>query len=145
MPVGGNMKEGSSDAESPSNSNGLNVGTVIRAYVGFTTPPKVKRFIVVGLHDNGTQASIVLINSEVHGTLFNSDYLKDNHVVDITDIKEKIISDPTIVIGSVDKDDLADVIRTIKGSILIKPRIKSTYGINNYNLDNEEGLKEAAE
>jgi hypothetical protein len=49
----------------------IKVGAVIRKFVTNTTPPKEKRFIVVGLSDDSIALAVVYINTEINPFIAN--------------------------------------------------------------------------
>jgi hypothetical protein len=137
---------------------GIIIGTVIRAHVDFTNPPKIKRFIVIGFNDDNITLASVLINSELnlnvnynkelqaHQIPLDSEgkeYLLNDSFVDcseIHNIEKQIIEDslkknPEIAIGSVEKNDIDNIIRTIIESDIIKGKYKRKCGLFNYKFD----------
>lgn len=134
---------------------GIVLGMVIRAFVNFTNPPKEKRFIVVGFHQDKLNMASVLINSEINfkvnyspelanqHLLFVSEgrtYLtKDSyidcseiHTIDLEEINQKINDKPEIIIGSVEKSDLDEIMKMLANSPVIKGKIKKRCGIYDY-------------
>jgi hypothetical protein len=134
---------------------GLKIGTVIKAMVYSTTPPKEKRFIIVGFNEDSISLASVLINSNInlrvnyceelvsqHISLLaeNRSYLThDSHVdcsgyhpMDISELNEKIDSNPTIIIGEVDKTDLDLIMYTLVNSDFIKGKYKKKFGFYEY-------------
>ena len=134
---------------------GIAVGAVLRISVDFTNPPKEKRLIVVGLHEDNIHFAAVLINSEINFKInfsedmiacqyeikkANKEYLTHDSFVDCTElfkidlstIKKKIEGNPNLVIGHVEKEDLNGIIQTIIDSKTIKGKIKKRSGIFNY-------------
>ena len=134
---------------------GIAVGTVLRAFVNFTTPPKEKRFIVVGFHEDEIHLASVLINSDINfninfGTEMiacqyeikkgDREYLEHDsfvdcselHNIDLSEINSKIDKDPDMVIGHVEKEDLDGIMKTIQSSKTIKGKIKKKCGVYDY-------------
>lgn len=140
---------------------GIIVGTVIRAFVHFTNPPKEKRFIVVGFHEDKINLSSVLINSEINLNVnytqelayehlffkqIEREYLSHDsyidcseiHSIDISDINKKIDENPSIIIGQVSKSDLDRIMKQIIDSEVVKGKIKRRCGIFDYKFKNEQ-------
>ena len=134
--------------------NGLQIGVVIRKHVNFTTPPKTKRFIIVGFYNN--HYALVLINSEINSLFNYNEILKSQHIelecdnreylikdsfvdcsslhhpFEIKVLEREIDEDPDIVIGTVDKNDLNLIIDTLKNSDIIKGKFKKRFGFYDY-------------
>ncbi|MET7258021.1 hypothetical protein [Dyadobacter fermentans] len=127
------------------------IGTVLRMMVKDTTPPKVKRFIIVGESADSLTLASVYINTELNMTVnYNldlrcqhlefpadgRDYLDHTSFVDCSKLKiiERaelcaiIQNRPTIVIGKLDQQDFEMVRRQITCSTTIKGKIKKRYG-----------------
>lgn len=126
---------------------GIQIGTVIRAFVNTTNPPKIKRFVVVGFKNDKISLASVLINSEVNikynfhqelvcqHLLFESEnrpYLsKDSyvdcseiHTLSVSELNDKLDKDPSIAIGVVEKEDLDLIMKTLVNSDFIKGKHK---------------------
>ncbi len=138
---------------------GIIVGTVLRAFVPSTHPPKEKRFVVVGFKDDEIHLAAVLINSKINFKVnFNDEliahqiplnlqgreYLTHDSYVDCSEIfsiniqavNEKIEDGPESVIkGHMSKNDLHRVINTLVNSDLIKGKLKKKFGLFDYPLD----------
>ncbi|HOX82232.1 MAG TPA: hypothetical protein PLJ60_05435 [Chryseolinea sp.] len=61
-------------------SQNLKVGSVLRALVTDTTPPKIKRFIVIGLSADKLALGTIYINTEINPNVFQSAELKNLHI-----------------------------------------------------------------
>lgn len=156
MSLGGHLSN--KDKKSLFLPNGVVIGTVIRAFVTVTNPPKEKRFIVVGFHENKIDLASVLINTDInptfnynselvlHHLLFesqNREYLDYDSYVDCSDIKHlnreeinrKINKNPSIVIGHVQKQDMDKIMLQILHSRIIKGKVKRRCGIFDYEFD----------
>jgi hypothetical protein len=139
---------------------GLVIGTVIRAFVKFTKPPKIKRFVVIGFHDNKVNLAALLINSEVNEIINYNKELKSHHLpliandceyldkdsfIDCTEIQyleldalnNKIREKPEIIIGEMNKSDMDKVMRKVIDSPLIKGKHKNKCGCYNYKFDEQ--------
>jgi len=134
---------------------GLVIGTVIRAFVDFTNPPKEKRFIVVGFYDDKVNLAVVLVNTDVN-TLVNfnqllqshhikleskgREYLTHDSYVDCTElhkmeiqpIEDSINAKPEICIGSLNKEDLDLIMKKLIDSDFIKGKYKKKCGFFDY-------------
>jgi len=143
--------------------DGLKIGMVLRAFVNFTNPPKEKRFVIVGFKDDSISVASVLINTNVNLNINYNQELQSQHLffenedrtylthdsyidcsciheLSLSEINEKVDVDPTIVIGSVEKDDLNIIMNTLVDSDFIKGKHKKRYGFYEYNFDNEQDL-----
>ncbi len=137
---------------------GLVVGTVIRAFVNFTNPPKEKRFIVVGFYEDNVNTSVILINTDINLNINYNQELRLEHIhlesegreylthdcyVDCTElhpiptkkIQDSINSNPEICIGKLNKEDLDRVIKKLIDSELIKGKYKRKIGLFEYKFD----------
>ena len=54
------------------------IGTVIKAFLANTNPPKEKRFIIVGESYDHLFLACVFINSEINENVFRTETLKKN-------------------------------------------------------------------
>lgn len=128
----------------------LPVGTVIRAHVVDTNPPKVKRFVIVGYYQS--EAITVYFNSTVNEFYNYSTELQDLHLpfdpdasrpyiahkcfCDCSQLKKKnsaelhaaIQNNPGLNIGRLSDDDWAMVKAKLAGSPNIKGTFKNRYG-----------------
>jgi len=125
-------------------NNNLKVGTVLRIPVSFTTPPKVKRLVVVGFDSENIALASVLTNSEINPNKFptqkmkdlhleldgnNRDYLDHTSYVDCSQIRETMLmEDPAICIGELDTADLTNVVDKIKTAYTISNNVKKKFG-----------------
>ena len=130
----------------------VTVGSVLKLHVKDTNPPKVKRFIVIGITSDKISLATLYINSDLNTSVNwskelqdlqieykadNRDYLDDDSFVDcskfnIKDTKEieKMIEDrPDACLGNISDIDLAQLIETIKGCNTIKGKHKKRFGI----------------
>lgn len=58
----------------------LQKGSVIKMHVDDTTPPKVKRFIIIGITKDEVTLGAVYINSEINPNIFRNKSLRDLHL-----------------------------------------------------------------
>jgi hypothetical protein len=130
----------------------FNVGAVLRYHVDFTTPPKIKRFVIVGFDQQKIALASVLINSEINPNIFptpelkalhleleatNRDYLEHTSYVDCSQIieqevmtlKELLADDPSIHLGELDSKDLAVLLEKIRTAGTIPAKIKKKFGL----------------
>jgi len=129
-------------------------GTVLRAKVQDTNPPKEKIFVIVGINSDSTILATVYINSEINPNIFKSDKLKSLHhrlsktgrsyldhdsfidcskVVqkNLEEVKNLIVSNPLVVVGVLSTTDLLMVTSAIQNAFTIDERIKRKFGLNN--------------
>ena len=127
-------------------------GSVIRVFVKDTTPPKIKRFVVVGFSQDKVLLGTVFINSEINPNIFRTDELRNLHVpldaqihdfidhdcfVDCSSIKEhsfdeikQLLShDPECSKGIVPENTMKEIIQTIKSAITISPSQKRKFDL----------------
>jgi len=121
----------------------IRVGSVLKLFQTNTTPPKEKRFIIVGITEDSFSLATVYINTSINKNVNYSKelkslqlgleatcerpYLDHNSFVDCSQIYEKnyqqifnaILKRPEAVIGSVSHLDLKE----IKGKLLSSPKI----------------------
>jgi len=130
----------------------LEVGSVLKLYVKDTTPPKEKRFIIVGEKIDGLCLATVYINSDINEKINYTPELKELHLpfqargrayldhdsfVDCSEfvIRERneiefaIKNRPGVVIGKLCDMDLATVKNKIINSPKIKGKDKKRYGL----------------
>lgn len=55
-------------------------GSVFRAFTKDTNPPKIKRFVILGLDKGSVCVGVLYINTEINTKKFPSDYLKSLHM-----------------------------------------------------------------
>lgn len=130
----------------------LKVGTVLKLFVYDTTPPKEKRFIVIGFSPDKLSLASLYINSEINTSInwsieqqalqleltsLTREYLDWTSYVDcskfiikdLTEIQKSIESRPDAIIGELSKEDLELIVTTIKHSPTINGKFKKRYGI----------------
>ena len=130
----------------------LTVGTVIRKFAEDTTPPKKKRFIIIGIDRDRVKIGTVYINSDINFNIFRSEDLKRLHIkirsaknefiehdsyVNCSEIFEKdykevfeyITKYPKEVLGKADEIDMINILTTIKTAKTIEPKKKKRYGL----------------
>ena len=132
--------------------NNLVAGAIIRAWVDNTTPPKIKRFIVIGVSQDKILLGVVYINSEINPNVFPTQELRDLHLkltagtrdylthdsyVDCSrifqlerdSISRLLHDDPACHLGTIAKDDLQQIKKIIKGSRTVSVRVKKMFGL----------------
>jgi hypothetical protein len=62
----------------------LEKGTVLRMFIDDTDPPKIKRFIVLGLHENKIALGTLFINSEINKNI--------NYSTELQSLQDKLES-----------------------------------------------------
>lgn len=130
----------------------LKVGSVFRVFDNSTTPPKIKRFIVVGVSDDKVIFATVFINTDINPHLFPTQelknlhlpldaagrvYLEHNSFADCSQILEKPVAeiqkayekDMTSHLGDLSDEDLKAVKKIIKETRTISIRKKKQYGL----------------
>jgi hypothetical protein len=135
----------------------LKVGSVLKLYVNDTTPPKEKRFIVIGVSQDKLSLASLYINSEINTAInwsaeqqalqleFTSEgreYLDWTSYIDCSkfnyrdtkEIQQAIEARPDAIIGELNAQDLELIITTIKHAPTINGKFKKRYGIFNHNF-----------
>ena len=130
----------------------LKIGSVIKADVKDTTPPKTKRFIIVGIDNANILLATVYINSEINPNIFNTRYLKDlqynlekkdreyldhDSYVDCSNLKIKKVDEiirilknsPLAYLGELNDEDLNMVKEKIKNSRTISIKEKKDFNL----------------
>lgn len=135
----------------------LKVGSVLKLFVNDTTPPKEKRFIVIGLSEDKLSLASLYINSEINTsinwsteqqalqlefTVNGREYLNRTSYIDCSkfnyrdtkEIEQAIEDRPDAIIGELDEQDLELIITTIRYAPTINGKHKKKYGIFNHNI-----------
>jgi hypothetical protein len=130
----------------------LVAGAIIRAWVDNTTPPKIKRFIVIGVSQDKVLLGVVYINSEINPHVFPSQELRDLHLklavetrdylthdsfvdcsrifqLDRGSISKLLHHDPACHLGTIGKEDLSQIRKIIRGSRTVSVRVKKMFGL----------------
>ena len=133
-------------------SRNLKIGSVLRLRVKDTTPPKIKRFIVIGKTIDGLSLASVYINSKINLKVNwsiemqnlqiplkgnDNDFLDNDSFVDCSklifrdtnEISAIIQNNPQAAKGELKKKDLELILETLRNSITIKGKYKKRYGL----------------
>jgi hypothetical protein len=133
----------------------LKVGSVLKLFVNDTTPPKEKRFIVIGLSEDKLSLASLYINSEINTsinwsteqqalqlvfTVNGREYLNRTSYIDCSkfnyrdtkEIEQALEDRPDAIIGELSSQDLELIITTIKLASTINGKYKKRYGIFNH-------------
>jgi len=133
-------------------SNQLKVGSVLRYHVDNTTPPKIKRMVIVGFDREVVFFVYVFINSDINPNMFPTPVLRDLHIeldpkgrtyldhnsfVDCSKIREDNVEyikslltiDSNIHIGNLSEDDCSNVLEKIRTAKTISVAQKRKYGL----------------
>ncbi len=142
----------SSKPSSISSLENIEVGQVLKMHVQDTTPPKEKRFIVIGFSPDETLLATVYINSNINERInwsaeqqalqveFNSDgrnYLNKKSYIDCSKLTERktedigsvIDSNPEAIIGYLSEADYERIAEAIRSAPTIKGKYKKKYGL----------------
>lgn len=132
-------------------NNNLKIGAVIIRHETLTTPPKIKRSIIVGFSRDKAILASIFINSEINPNLFPTEESKELHLelnaIDrpylthtsyadcsrlhehsIEDIKSSMVSNPASHLGELCESDLFKILGKIKSAKTISVRKKKEYG-----------------
>ncbi|MCW5910350.1 MAG: hypothetical protein KIT62_04710 [Cyclobacteriaceae bacterium] len=130
----------------------IRIGSVIKTFVTDTTPPKIKRFVILGISVDKLAIGTLYINSAINPNLFptpelknlhlklekqSRDYLDHDSFLDCSKIYEKeyedllavLQNDTSCLIGQLSSDDLILVKRTVKEARTIPLRTKKKFGL----------------
>lgn len=131
----------------------LKIGAVIRRYETTTTPPKIKRSIIVGLNVDKVVLAYIFINSEVNPNLFPTQDLKDLHLAlaatndrpylshnsfadcsqlheeNVESIKDLITNDAEAHLGELSENDLSTILTKIKTAKTISKNKKRKFNL----------------
>lgn len=130
----------------------LKKGAVLRTTVDFTNPPKIKRFLIVGLNKENGNVGVIVFNSEINLNIHHAEalrnlqleftadgkeYLDRNSFLDCSKIYElmagsllkKMVDDIGSDLGEMAEDDLIIVFERLKNAKTIPAKIKRRYGI----------------
>lgn len=121
----------------------LIVGAVLRAYVTVTEPPKIKRFVIIGIDDESKLAAVVLINTnkpalptlapyQYETVAEEREYLDHDCFVDCSriypfdfeELRNLILRSPEIILGHVNTFDRNEIRKLAGKSRLIAPADK---------------------
>lgn len=131
----------------------LEVGNVIKCFTSHTNPPKEKRFVILGVNENGDYVGFVFINTNVNFNIINSqelldlqypvknksnDYLDHDSFIDCSELfefdrqtlYELLIKEPERALGKVSPEDLEILFGLVKSSPIIEPKILKKYKLN---------------
>ncbi len=148
-PLGDSFPEGFKKRFAQTN---LKVGSVIKAFVTDTNPPKTKRFIVIGISADKLAVGTLYVNSEINPNLFKTeelrnlhlklqahgrDYLSHDSFADCSKVYEKdfddllsvLEDDASNLLGELNTEDLKSVKQKVKEARTIAVRIKKKYGL----------------
>lgn len=130
----------------------LQVGKVLKCFVDFTTPPKEKRFIILGINEAQELLGVVLINSDINFKVMNTPaleslqyelksinnvFLEHDSFVDCAQIqkisqekvKEAIQNDMQNILGEVKQQDLINIITLVQNAETISPKMLKIFGL----------------
>ncbi len=136
----------------------LKIGMVLKLYVKDTTPPKEKRFIILGFTEDRISLASAYINTEINPNINWAIELKEQHVffdktgrpylshasfVDCSklifrttaEIQAAINNRPDAVLGELSSIDLRILVNKVINSITIKGKQKRKYGFFDFESD----------
>lgn len=131
----------------------LEIGNVIKCFISHTNPPKEKRFVILGINDEGNYVGSVFINTNVNFNIINSqellelqypiknqanDYLDHDSFIDCSELFEfdrqslydLLMKEPERALGKVLPEDLEKLFTLVKSSPIIEPKILKKYKLN---------------
>lgn len=127
-------------------------GAVFRFHVGYTNPPKIKRFIIIGITKDSKNVGFVFINSKINKQIFHTKHLQNLHLhftannmpffdydsfVDCSKIysikmdvfKTKFLIDTNTYLSQLFPSDLSLIVNTIRSAKTISIDEKKQYNI----------------
>lgn len=130
----------------------LSIGSVIKCFTTHTNPPKEKRFVILGVNDAGDFIGSVFINTNVNFKVMNSQELRDlqhpvkNQANDYLDhdsyidcsalfefsrqiVFELLMREPERALGTVTPDDLKTLLKLVKTSPTIEPKVLKKFNL----------------
>ena len=132
----------------------LKEGAVFRLHVPHTSPPKTKRFVIIGINKSINSLAFIFINSIINPNVIKSqhlqslqlpmdasgrDYIESDSYLDcsrlyewsILSLKEKCTSNTKAHLGQISDVDLADAKQLTASARTIVRRLKKRYGLLN--------------
>ena len=132
----------------------IKAGAVFCMRVEHTTPPKLKRFIVIGFNEDRTLVGFLFINSEINPRLFPSPHLKSLHLplcaedcsyvdhdsfldcsrlyeMNFQTLKEKCVADIGIYLGEATATDFEKIINLTASATTIETKKKRKFNLLN--------------
>ena len=130
----------------------LKIGAVIRITVPDTTPPKIKRLVIVGIGDSKEKLISIFINSDINPSILNTPELQQlqhklekekcpflDHAsyADCSKVKERDYSeihkllkgDTSTHLGQLNNEDLKAIKALLKSAKTIPVRTKKAYSL----------------
>ncbi len=131
----------------------LKAGSVLRALVTETNPPKIKRFIVVSLSADKIMLATLFINSQINLNMFTTEELKrlqvrlektaERSYIDfdsfadcskiyereVSAVIESIIKDTGMLLGQIGPADLDVLKQTVRSARTVSLSLKKKYGL----------------
>lgn len=127
-------------------------GSVFRLFSNDTNPPKIKRFVVLGIDSTSICVGILYINSEINVNIFPTEYLKSLHLpiqakecafldhdsfldcshiyeIPFEKLKQEFLKSSDIFFGNLGDDDLAKAMQIVASAKTISPKNKKKYNI----------------
>ena len=127
-------------------------GSVLRIYASSTTPPKIKRIVILAITDDNICVGYLFVNSEINPNCFPTPELRRLHLplqtvgrtyldhdsyLDCSDVKEipfnelkEILSnDPQKHIGKLSDSDFKQATELVKSALTISKKQKQKYRI----------------
>ena len=132
--------------------NSFKPGVVLRFFVTDTTPPKVKRLIIIAVENNEITAATLFINSEINPEIINSEelrklqykilaadcnFLDHDSYIDCSSLKERtsesilklLRQSSKTHLGELNPNDFAQVKKLVKEAKTIPLRVKKKFGL----------------
>ena len=129
----------------------LKVGAIVKLHVKDTTPPKEKRFIIVGFTENNEIIAALYFNSEINYNVNWSSELRDQHIhfpaqereyldkdcyldcsrlvfKNFDEIYRAVADNPGAFLGEVSQEDWKLIKQIVVDSPTIKGKVKKKYG-----------------
>jgi hypothetical protein len=133
----------------------LERSVVVKCFVENTTPPKSKRFVIVGIAENDSENSIlgaVFINTLPNQNVIKTPHLKmlqlpisaksnnfldhdsfldcsQIHEYEYPFIKEQLLNEPKLILGKLNQQDFIKMLDLLQNAQTIAPKLLKKYGL----------------
>jgi hypothetical protein len=131
---------------------------VFRFKTHLTNPPKIKRFVILGISSDIALVVVIFFNSEINVNKFKTDVLKKLHIplksksrsyldrdsyldcsqiheIPYTDIESKYINNTKVYLDNMSSEDFKSAITHIKSAKTIPFKMKKKYGVFLYSSE----------
>jgi len=123
-------------------------GSVFRLFAPETTPPKIKRFILLAFDEKAESAAILFINTEIPRNPYirplqfpikacDKSFISHDSFIDCSHLYERnlasfktaFIDDPGVYLGALSTQDLKAIRALVQNAKTVSPALKRKYGL----------------